>query len=511
MSDHTLSHRHRLVDRVAETAELRALGEPSGVRLALLTGRRRVGKTFLLASAWPDTKVFMHTAARTTPQLNRAQLVADLAAWSGESLSPEDYPTWRTAFRLLFELAPAGQVTEGLVILVVDEFQYLSDGEQGLAGVASEFNAAYEAAMRRERRGGVGARLVVLSGSTVATMEGLALGGSPLYGRFAWQHALKPFDYWYAAEQVFGRVKSRATAEQLRERARLYGIFGGTPRYLAAVDPQESVASNATRLLLHPRGEVRQLVETSLEQEDGLRDIGKYRGILHAVARGATERNAIAQRTGLANDQALRDKLERLIDLGYLTARVNIEAKRNSPVQYLLADQAMQFHHRFVEPNASLLNRYSPEAVWAQVVAPHLDSYLGFAFEQIAAQTYDRLAPVRGLPMATQWGRWEGVDRDRESLEVDLVAPLADGRVLSGAVKWSAAPVTADVHVQHLTMLRRAKEAGQRWAHRALERSAPLVYVSAGGFSAGFVAAAEESGHPVELWSMREVYAEVVG
>lgn len=48
--------------------------------LALVTGRRRVGKTFLLTHAWEAENIFLFTAARTTPELNRQQLIHDLAA-----------------------------------------------------------------------------------------------------------------------------------------------------------------------------------------------------------------------------------------------------------------------------------------------------------------------------------------------------------------------------------------------------------------------------------------------
>ncbi|HEY0777215.1 MAG TPA: DUF234 domain-containing protein [Gemmatirosa sp.] len=516
----------RVVDREAERRELVALASAPGPRLALLTGRRRVGKTYLLAHAWAPRRVFLFTAARTTPEVNRSQLVADLAAWSGEPLASEDYPTWRAVFRLVFELTPAADADtassddSGSAIVVIDEFQYLADGEAGVAAVASELNAVYEAA----QRGRVGqlhrSRLVVLAGSAVSTMEALAGGGAPLYGRFAWAHRLRPFDYWHAAELALGARAPAAAAgardraahgrdlrgRDLRERALVYGIFGGTPRYLAAVDPTQSVAANATRVLLHPRGEVRQLVETALEQEDGLRDVPKYRAILYAVAVGQTERNAIAQRTGLPNDQALRDKLERLVALGYLDTRQNVDAKPNAPVRYAVADPALRFYHRFVAPHASVLERYPAEDVWASSVAPHLDAYMGHAFERVAAEAYDRQRATLDLPMIAVWGRWEGTDRARRSLEVDLVAPLTDGRVLTGAVKWDRAPITAEVHRLHLGMLERAADAGRAWAHLALAPESPLLYVAAGGFARGFRAAAEASGHPVLTWALADLY-----
>ena len=250
-----------VVNRDAELDRLHALADSGGHALALVTGRRRVGKTYLLANGWGDRAVFFFTASKTTPELNRRQLVEAVAAWSGEDVRPEDYPTWRTVFRLLLGLrAPAP------LVVVLDEFQYLGDDEAGAVEVASELNAVWEAP-RPER-----SFLMVLSGSAVGTMGALASGGGPLYGRFQWQGKLRPFGYWHAAEL--------AGVADLRERALAYGVFGGTPRYLADVDPARSVAENATRLLLDPGGEVQLLVETALEQEEGLRDVAKYRAIL---------------------------------------------------------------------------------------------------------------------------------------------------------------------------------------------------------------------------------------
>ena len=241
-----------LVDRHDEVHQLNALLKAGEPRLALLTGRRRVGKTFLLAHAWERGSCFLFTASNTTPEINRRQLLEDLAAWSEETIYPEDYPTWRSVFHLLLDIR-----TEKPLVVVLDEFQYLGDGDGGAAEVASELNAAWE----RQRP----ARpiLLVLSGSAVGTMEALAAGGGPLYGRFAWQHRLMPFDFWHTAEMV--------PYADLRDRAQTYGIFGGTPRYLASIDANRSLAENVTDLLLSPTGAVRQLIETALDQEEGTR------------------------------------------------------------------------------------------------------------------------------------------------------------------------------------------------------------------------------------------------
>jgi hypothetical protein len=68
-----------------------------------------------------------------------------------------------------------------------------------------------------------------------------------------------------------------------RDRICAYGIFGGTPRYLAAIKPTRSLADNVSRLMLAPRGEVRGLVETTILQEQGLREVSKYQAIMRAI------------------------------------------------------------------------------------------------------------------------------------------------------------------------------------------------------------------------------------
>jgi AAA+ ATPase superfamily predicted ATPase len=79
-----------LVNREQERDELRRLLTLSEPRLALLTGRRRIGKTYLSTHAWEPEPIFLFTAARTTAELNRRQLILDLARWAGEDLRLED-------------------------------------------------------------------------------------------------------------------------------------------------------------------------------------------------------------------------------------------------------------------------------------------------------------------------------------------------------------------------------------------------------------------------------------
>jgi AAA+ ATPase superfamily predicted ATPase len=476
-----------IIDREAEQERLLGLMSRGQPQLVLMYGRRRVGKTHLLGRTWNGTPSFYFTASETTPAQNREALLAALAEWSGEPVHAQDYPTWRSVFRLLLDFRSPGPL-----VVTLDEFQYLGENAAQLNAVASELNAAWE--MKRTPR----PLVLVLAGSAVRTLEALNQGGSPLYGRFAWQCRLRPFNYWFAGEL--------AGFAGPRERTYAYSIFGGTPRYLSAIDPDRSVAENAISLMLHPAGEVRELVRTALLQEQGLRDIQKYVAILRAIGRGRTDLNEIAQATGLEADTALRDKLERLIELDYVKSGRNLGAKSRERFRYRVADPAFRFFYDFVAPLESVLTTQEPVSVWERHIAPNLDAYTGLIFEGMVEEAYYRLHAHLNLPLVREWGRWEGVDRNRQPLEIDIAAMLMDKRVLTGAIKWCQGPVDVDVHTRHLEMLDRLSQAGVAWAHEARKPASPLLYVAASGFTDRFVQAATATRDEVYLWTLEDLF-----
>jgi hypothetical protein len=446
-----------LIDRQAEVRHLRALANSGQKQLAILSGRRQVGKTYLLSHAWEGARLFYFLAAALTPDLNRQDLLRELTAWSGRPLDPADYPTWRTVFRELFALAEGGPL-----IVVLDEFQYLMAGG---ADVTSQLVAVWDRTPRSLPL------TLVLSGSEVSTMAHLHSGGEPLYGRVTWSAQLQPFDYRDAARM--------APHLAPRDAAYLYGVLGGMPRYLAAFREDESLADGIVRAMVSPHGEVHLQMLTLLEQEKGIRDPADYRATLTAVAAGETELNRIVSATGL-EDHVVRRALSILGDLGLVRGERNFGAGRKAPYRYAIADNAVSFWHHFVVPNRSQLATDDPRRVWDARIRPHLDSYMGHPFEMIVRQAHARYHAAWGLPAATEWGRWEGVDRDKQSVELDIVARLEDGRLLSGEIKWSSSRLGPSLHTGVLTKLARLAVSGRGWAHEA--DTVQFLYVSTGGF-----------------------------
>lgn len=477
----------RFIDRAEEVRNLRRIVQRQRPALILVYGRRRVGKTYLLDHAWTGQRIFYFLAADSSALLNRQDLLRDLGAWSHLSLDLRDYPTWRTVFRLFVQLA-----RDAPLIVVLDEFQYLLGQEDD---VASQLAAVWD------REVGDTSLTLVLSGSEVTTMERLQQGGQPLYGRPDWSTRIRPFDYWNTAQMAPGRNP--------REAALLYGIFGGTPRFLASSNADEPLEDFVVHSFLSPQGDVHLQVQHIIEQEKGIRDPADYRAVLSAIADGKTQLNEIALAAGLGGKPYIvRRALLVLENLELIWRERNYGAAERAPFRYRIADNAVRFWYRFIHPNRSRLETGDSSAVWTYQVQPFLSDYMGKVFERICREAFSRYHASWGYPDAAQWARWEGQDRHRRSIEVDIVALLDDGRVLTGEIKWTSRPTEYDVHRTLLRDLDDLSRSGQGWARDALapDRSAGFLYFSAGGFSDEFQQRAAEAGN-VRLVTLADLYA----
>lgn len=480
-----------LIDRETERERLRALADREDRTMALLTGRRRVGKTYLLRHCWPDRPVFHFTASNISAPQNRRALIEEAARWTGTELRPEDHPTWRSALRALFELRPR----RGMVV-VLDEVQYLARDPRDLSEFASELNAVWEGELRRQMP-----ILLVLSGSAVSTLEALTHGDASLHGRFAWHGRLEPFDCLDAARMLPGYSRE--------DQVNAYGAFGGTPLYLDEVDTDRPLEENVVDQLLAPDGMVRGQLETAVEQELGLRDVSTYRGILAAVGQGRPTGGEIASAIGRDYDHALRRKLERLLELGYLERMRNFDAPSNHPYSYRLGDLAFRFYYGLVVPNESAIDTAGARPVWEErLVSEAWPTYLGqHVFEDVVRQAYLRLQEGRDVPAVGEWGYWQGETPDHESVEIDAVCRLLDGRVMTGSVKYRSEPANARTWLDHVRSLQRLEGSGRRWVHEALDPEAPFLFVSRSGFSGSFREVRDDhADRPVITWTLDDLF-----
>jgi hypothetical protein len=259
--------------------------------------------------------------------------------------------------------------------------------------------------------------------------------------------------------------------------------------------------------MLSPNGDVHVQLASLIEQEKGIRDTAEYRAVLTAIAAGRSLTGEIASGAGLGDRlHVVQRALQILESLCLVDRERNFGASERTPWRSRIADNAVRFWHRFVLPNRSRLERGQADAVWKGSVAPYLDTYMGKIFEGIARQAYTRYHEAWKLPADHAWSRWEGQDRNRRSIELDIVTALEDGRMLMGEVKWSSRPIGPEIHAQLTRNVEDLAHSGQKWAHDASRPDGSrFIYYSAAGFTPAFEALARQDSR-IRLITLTDMY-----
>lgn len=407
-------------DREDELAALEDLWEAREARLFVLWGRRRVGKTELLARFAARKRAVYFEATDTTERNQLRAFSSELATVSGnELLASEPATSWRAALAALAQFASGDQRT----LVVLDEFQYLAQQQRELGTL---LNTWWRTTGRRLPL------VLILAGSQVSFFRDDVLAGQ-MYGRRDGQLHLTPFDHRDAA-----RFTPAYSAE---DRVRTYAVCGGMPYYLARFDDAKPLAVNILRNVLYREGFLHEEADLLLRQE--LTDTRRYFSVLDAIARGATRNAEIAHRTGLDSAQTYQtlDVLERLQLVEQL--RPVTASPRSKKTAYAIRDGFLNFYFRFVEPYASRMRtRADAERHLEQTVLPALDAFVSKpAWERICQEHVRRHEP-QATAVGAWWGKVRVAPRRSEDREVDVVALDRAGRVLAtGSCKWTSTPL----------------------------------------------------------------------
>lgn len=409
---------------VGRNRELAALADEfdrPAPSLVVMYGRRRVGKSTLLQKTLEGRRHVYYQATRITDSDSQTLFKTAIAQALGPDPLLSGISGWEGIFAYLRAVSGDG------LVVALDEFPYLCEENKGLPSIVQKvWDEMARAPMPLK---------LVLCGSHVAFMEELLAERNPLHGRQTRDLEVTPLLFREAALMLPGWAPDAAL--------RAYGVFGGMPYYLAMVDPDDDLAGNVRRLVLDGGAPLREEPMHLLQAE--LNAPARYASILRAVADGLTERGEIVNRVMHKDEQtsgitSYIDKLERmrLIRRMYSLDVVAPEKSRNT--RYFLDDPFLNFHFRFVLPNASALQAGHAEAVLRMIIEPRMDDYMGGRFEEICRAWTALYAQERlGIPARVVGKIWAA------DYDVDVAGELLDGRRLAAECKWWKKPAGLNI------------------------------------------------------------------
>ncbi|MEU8931469.1 ATP-binding protein [Streptomyces sp. NPDC048409] len=479
----------RVFDRGAEWDALTAFADRPVPHAALgvLSGRRRMGKTYLLRALVEQCGGFYFGATDATEGESLRQFSAALAEHLGSPV-PFSFATWDDAVTYLFGLAaagartPGGQASDAPFLVVIDEFPYLVRAAPELPSLiqrAIDQGQVTESRMR-----------LLLCGSAMSVMGGLLASSAPLRGRAQLELVVRPFGYRAAAD-FWGVATDPALA------ARLHAVLGGTPAYrrqfLADDVPAglDGFDEWICRTVLSPFSPLFREARYLLAEEADIRDTALYHSVLAAVAQGNATRGGIAGYIGRKSVD-ISHPLNVLEDSHLLVREADIFRAGKS--QYRITEPLITFYEAVMRPAWARLEAGQATEVWAQADRRFAAQVAGPHFEAMCRDYV--LGPGRTLLSTSSGEVGSGVvtdPKERRQIQVD-VAVVEQGSggsrpsvALLGEAKWGTV-----MGVNHLERLARAREL---LAARGMDTShCGLACFSAAGFSDALRTEAGRSG-----------------
>lgn len=418
-------------DREWATLSRFATDPEPGIKLAIVYGRRRQGKTLLLERLCAATDGFMFVGVEESGRQNLDRFSEEYARYSDGPM--QYFNTWWDAIDAVVRL---GEREGGKpVTIVLDEFQYLIDGEPLLPSIVK---LAMEPTARAYRHGR--ARLI-LCGSALHVMSGLLAGPAPLRGRAVNEVVIRPF--WYRDAAAFWYIDNDPDLA-----FRVNALMGGTPAYRSmSGGPPASAEDFDDWVVQGPlSGDTPAFREGALllHEHTELSDLSLYYSVLSAISKGACRPSEIGAILGRP-DNTLAHPLA-VLEATQLIEKEDDAFRERRPV-YRIAEPLIRFHRLLIAPNEGDLIRRGAVRVWAdsadtvtsKIYGPHLEHLarewcLSYARRALG----DSVSVVRSSVLACR--------QHRERHELDVVAikksPFDKDVVLAiGEAKSTARPV----------------------------------------------------------------------
>ncbi|MFD4144389.1 ATP-binding protein [Streptomyces sp. NPDC058572] len=405
-------------------AEFLADPDPA-MRLGIVSGRRRHGKSYLLEALSEQVGGLYVTAVREEGRLPAIRRFSDtVAAHAGLRPGSLRLVDWRDVLSNALEVTARSRHP----LLVIDELPYLLQHSPEIPGLLQQL---YDERQRGARGGdGPGPR-VILCGSAMSVMHELLSGTKPLRGRAVVDLRLGPFDY--RDSRTFWQIEDLFTA------LKVHAVLGGAPGYRPVAGrphPDDGFDTWLTRTLLDPGRAVysRTEAEYLLREDPRITQHTLYYDILTAIAQGAGTPSKIGATLERPRN-AVAHPLGVLESTGYVRREQDLLRTRHPVIT--LADPVIRFNQLITLPQSAAVEQGFAEQVWQQSTPTFNSKILGPHFEDLARDFTRRYAHALlpgGLPGPV--GTTEVADpAARTKHEVDVIALAAGQRPQSPRAK----------------------------------------------------------------------------
>lgn len=408
----------KFYDRTKELEALRKIEQLSATsaQMTVMTGRRRIGKTTLIKTAFTKIPFVYFFVGKKSETLLCSELAEIIRETLGEDLG--DFSSFPRLLGAILSIAKRRNFT-----LVFDEFQNIAYTR---ASIFSDIQDVWDS-----NKGESHINLVIC-GSLYSKMKQIFEDKEePLYGRATARFKIRPFDI-ATLKTILADHNPGYTAEDL---LCLYMVTGGVAKYVEQLMTRGAVTKDGIIRDVFSLGSYFLGEGQEMLRDEFGKDYGNYFSILSALSSGETSRGDVKSYTGLEAGGYL-DRLEKDYDI-VSRRRPYLAGENTKNVEYVIADNFLNFWFRFIYRYRSAVEVGNLEWLQQKVLADY-ESYSGPILERFFRQVYAETGLYNTV--TNYWRKKDGKD------EIDLIAVNdTEKSIVIGEIKRN--PEKIDLHV----------------------------------------------------------------
>lgn len=372
----------QFIGRDNEIARLKGLLNKRSASLIVVRGRRRIGKSRLLAEFGKEMKSFFFSGIppvrKTTAQGQREEFTKQLEREGLPGVKPDD---WGNMFWHLSK-----HTKEGRILIVFDEISWMGGKDPHFLG---KLKTAWDMYFSKNPK-----LILALCGSISSWIEQNILSSTGFVGRITIDLVLKELPlnvcnaFWHPKE---GRISSY-------EKFKLLSITGGVPLYLEQIRPDLPAEKNIQDLCFINGGLlVREFDE--LFSDLFSRRSKSYKQIVTCLADGPKEVVEICKELKKSLGGIRNKYLADLVKAGFVQRDFTWhleEGKEGNLSRYRLSDNYLRFYLKYIAPNRSKIEKetFSPPLL---TKLPNWESIMGLQFENLVVHNCKSLWKMIGI------------------------------------------------------------------------------------------------------------------
>ena len=402
------------IGRKEELEALQELYNKKGFHMAVLFGRRRVGKTTLVNKFIELNKC--KSVSFVSTEMTESELLLRMGNDILESLVPNLNGKLKfDSFDSIFDFM-AEEATKEKIVFVIDEYPYLAKACPYMNSLLQKYI---------DNKWKKSNLYFILLGSLVSFMKEDVLGSSaPLHGRANLEFKINPFGY----KDTAAFVPKYST----EEKAIVYGLTGGVAKYLEQFDSKLSLDENIEKLFFSRNAFFsEEQIKTVITSEKS--NPVAYNSIIDAIANGKTKYNEIQTTTGMSDISFC---------LKNLIASEIVERRETPKPYYIISDSMVNFYFRFVAPGASLINSGKGKLYYEQKVKQNLHHFMGSVFEKMSKNYILSNVGTKKIPCfltdVVEYQNSVKVGKEIKLVEIDLLGIDGKKYVLAGECKFKS-------------------------------------------------------------------------